>query len=184
MTRLIVSLVLLIQLCLAALAFKVDQPNKDSVWIYGRRYKIALSGVTKDLARTRWQVDLLVMGAECNEGLCIKDGPVARIADNFKLSKKYLEWEVPSNLAHRGKGFIVQFSNKGNEPLVQSEIFTIDHMGILEDEPAVTPSVEKRADPQQSDLKDKPASHAVSSAVTPATTMVLLMAVSFVALML
>ncbi|KAF9977766.1 hypothetical protein BGZ73_004990 [Actinomortierella ambigua] len=130
MMRPIVSLVLLAQLCIAAMAVKFDQPSATTDWIYGRRYKIAISDAPKDAMLRNWQVDLMVLGAQCNEGICIQDGPVARIANNYKLSRP-LEWTVPTTLAHHGKGFFVQFSNKGQEPFIQSEIFTIEHMGTL-----------------------------------------------------
>ncbi|KAF9163024.1 hypothetical protein DFQ26_003026 [Actinomortierella ambigua] len=130
MMRPIVSLILLAQLCLAVLAIKFDQLNEKSVWIYGRSYSISFSEVPQSARAQRWQVDLMVLGAKCNEEVCTQDGPVARIADNYRLSKK-LKWTVPSTLAHHGKGFFVQLSNKGNEPLIKSEIFAIEHVGTL-----------------------------------------------------
>ncbi|KAF9115251.1 Alpha subunit of the F1 sector of mitochondrial F1F0 ATP synthase, partial [Mortierella sp. 14UC] len=97
-----------------------------TVWIPGESYDILITSDAKDAVQS-WQVDLVVLGAEC-DGICLHDGVVKEISQSHSLQST-LRFKVPTDLAQHGKGFQVQFSNSGSTPVYHSETFTIDKAG-------------------------------------------------------
>ncbi|KAF9106760.1 hypothetical protein BGX27_009032 [Mortierella sp. AM989] len=108
----------------AASTIVFSYPRADTTWIPGETYDIKLGDDHKDMTVRTWQVDLMVLGAEC-DGICLHDGVVAEISKDYN-TQTVLQFKVPTNLVQHGKGFQVQFSNAGSAPIYHSEIFSIE----------------------------------------------------------
>ncbi|KAG0252443.1 Alpha subunit of the F1 sector of mitochondrial F1F0 ATP synthase, partial [Mortierella polycephala] len=115
----------------------VSQPNISTVWTPGETYDISVRDDGNDNVQG-WQVDLVVMGAQCDD-ICIPDGIVAPVIMNYNAQSS-LRFKVPTDLAHYGKGFLVQFSNAGSLPIYHSETFTIERSSKGQDPPAADDS--------------------------------------------
>ncbi|KAK3841248.1 MAG: hypothetical protein J3R72DRAFT_445728 [Linnemannia gamsii] len=103
-----------------------SQPDAGTVWTPGESYDILITSDAKDAVQS-WQVDLVVIGAEC-DGICLHDGVVKEISQGHNL-KSTLRFKVPTDLVQHGKGFQVQLSNAGSLPVYHSETFTIGKAG-------------------------------------------------------
>ncbi|KAI8599997.1 hypothetical protein EDD21DRAFT_145438 [Dissophora ornata] len=119
----LITCVLLECLILVSSTIIISQPHEDSTWRPGNTYAIKVQDDYTDKAVQCWQVDLIVLGAEC-EGICVHDGVVAEISKCYN-TQSILQFKVPTDLVHHGKGFQVQFSSAGSPPIYNSQIFTI-----------------------------------------------------------
>ncbi|KAF9357451.1 hypothetical protein BGX26_003687 [Mortierella sp. AD094] len=120
----------------------LSYPNADTTWIPGKTYNIKFRDDRMDKAVKNWQVDLMVLGAEC-DGICLHDGVVASISKRYN-TKSALYFKVPTNLLQHGKGFQIQFSNAGSAPVYQSEIFSIGKARTKRSDKALEELLKKR----------------------------------------
>ncbi|KAF9192451.1 hypothetical protein BGZ51_005463 [Haplosporangium sp. Z 767] len=120
----------------------VSQPNTSTVWTPGETYDISARDDGNDNVQG-WQVDLVVMGAQCDD-ICIPDGIVSPVTMDYNTQSS-LRFKVPTDLAHYGKGFIVQFSNAGSLPIYHSEKFTIERSSKGQGPPKADGSAEGAA---------------------------------------
>ncbi|KAI8352616.1 hypothetical protein B0O80DRAFT_78792 [Mortierella sp. GBAus27b] len=104
---------------LAAGKIIVSGPDAHTVWTPGETYRINVQDDYGDKAVQRWQVDLMVLGGEC-DGICLHDGVVAEISKGHS-TQSVLQFQVPVDLVQHGK-----FSNAGSAPIYISETFTIE----------------------------------------------------------
>ncbi|KAF9145078.1 hypothetical protein BG015_012005 [Linnemannia schmuckeri] len=102
----------------------ISQPAASTTWSPGESYDIIISSDSQDPAVQTWQVDLVIIGGEC-DGICLHDGVVKEISQGHSLQSP-LRFKVPTNLVQYGKGFQVQLSNAGSAPVYHSETFTIE----------------------------------------------------------
>ncbi|KAF9997972.1 hypothetical protein BGZ80_007529 [Entomortierella chlamydospora] len=101
----------------------LSYPRSDTTWIPGETYNIKFDDDRMDKDVKNWQVDLMVLGAECDD-IRLHDGVVASISKSYN-TQSALYFKVPTNLLQHGKGFLIQFSNAGSVPIYQSGIFSI-----------------------------------------------------------
>ncbi|KAF9906983.1 Alpha subunit of the F1 sector of mitochondrial F1F0 ATP synthase, partial [Linnemannia zychae] len=120
--RLLLLLLLLQHTLLVSSTITFSQPDAGTVWTPGESYDILITSDTKDSIQS-WQVDLVVLGAEC-DAICLHDGIVKEISRGHNL-QSMLRFKVPTDLVQHGKGFQVQLSNDGSTPVYHSETFTI-----------------------------------------------------------
>ncbi|KAF8934616.1 hypothetical protein BGZ47_010284 [Haplosporangium gracile] len=111
-------------LVLVSSTITISQPAATTTWSPGESYDIIISSDSQDSAVQTWQVDLVVIGGEC-DGICLHDGVVKEIFQGHSLQSP-LRFKVPANLVQHGKGFQVQLSNAGLTPVYHSETFTIE----------------------------------------------------------
>ncbi|KAF9384613.1 Alpha subunit of the F1 sector of mitochondrial F1F0 ATP synthase, partial [Podila verticillata] len=116
---------LLACLILVSGAITFTTPNDTSVWTKGNTYDIVVNSDSKDRV-TAWQVNLMLIGGKCSVGdICLTDGIVANIAQGYSSLNK-LTFTIPKDLAQHGKAFFIQFSNNGEQPSYESNVFTIE----------------------------------------------------------
>ncbi|KAI9239470.1 MAG: hypothetical protein BYD32DRAFT_434785 [Podila humilis] len=116
---------LLACLTLVSGAITFTTPNDTSVWTKGNTYDIVVNSDSKDRV-TAWQVNLMLIGGKCSVGdICLTDGIVANIAQGYSSLNK-LTFTIPKDLAQHGKAFFIQFSNNGEQPSYESNVFTIE----------------------------------------------------------
>ncbi|KAG0289899.1 hypothetical protein BGZ96_006616 [Linnemannia gamsii] len=101
-----------------------SQPAASTTWSPGESYDIVITSDSKDADVQTWQVDLVIIGGEC-DGICLHDGVVKEISQGHSLQSA-LRFKVPTDLVQHGKAFQVQFSNAGSAPVYHSETFTIE----------------------------------------------------------
>ncbi|KAF9287979.1 hypothetical protein BKA57DRAFT_470192 [Linnemannia elongata] len=111
-------------LVLVSSTITFSQPAASTTWSPGESYDIVISSDSQDTAVQTWQVDLVVIGGEC-DGICLHDGVVKEISQGYNLQSS-LRFKVPTDLVQHGKAFQVQFSNGGSAPVYHSETFTIE----------------------------------------------------------
>ncbi|KAG0305600.1 hypothetical protein BGZ97_001055 [Linnemannia gamsii] len=117
-------LLLLQHIFLVSSTITISQPAASTTWTPGESYDIVISSDSQDAAIQTWQVDLVIIGGEC-EGICLHDGVVKEISQGHSLQSA-LRFKVPTDLVQHGKAFQVQFSNAGSAPVYHSETFTIE----------------------------------------------------------
>jgi len=78
----------------------VSRPSAETVWTPGETYTINVQDDHEDKAVQRWQVDLMVLGAEC-DGICLHDGVVAEISKGYS-TQSVLQFRVPEDLVQHG----------------------------------------------------------------------------------
>ncbi|KAF9921977.1 hypothetical protein BGZ65_009934, partial [Modicella reniformis] len=105
----------------------ISQPSANTIWTPGQTYTIKAQDDHRDKPVQGWQVDLMVLGAEC-DGICLHDGVVVEISKDYS-TECTLQFKVPTDLVQYGKGFHVQFSSAGSPPIYRSETFTIKKSG-------------------------------------------------------
>ncbi|KAI7826943.1 hypothetical protein BC939DRAFT_446278 [Gamsiella multidivaricata] len=92
---------LLLQYSLLVSGIIVSQPSASSVWAPGKTYSIKVLDEHRGKTVKGWQVDLMVLGGEC-DGICLHDGIAAEIAKGYN-TRSSLQFTVPADLIQHGK---------------------------------------------------------------------------------
>lgn len=90
-------------LVLVSSTITISQPAASTTWFPGESYDIVVSSDSQDTAVQTWQVDLVVIGGEC-DGICLHDGVVKEISQGYSLQST-LRFKVPTDLVQHGKVF-------------------------------------------------------------------------------
>ncbi|KAG0343658.1 hypothetical protein BG004_005113 [Podila humilis] len=102
LTPLLITVLVLQCLSTVWAVVTVSTPHEGTAWTMGGTYDIVYKSDTTDL-KSLWQVDLALLGGKCRDSeVCLQDGIVANIAQNYTLQDK-LAYTVPTNLSHHGK---------------------------------------------------------------------------------